>query len=75
MTDVNSVTFISHLSGGGSFFLACEDLGIMFDNSFSACASLSLSLSLSLKVEIRSHTLSPLFRWLSKLRRLWPSVP
>ena len=48
MTDVNSVTFISHLSGGGSFFLACEDLGIMFDNSFSACASLSLSLSLSL---------------------------
>ena len=46
MTDVNSVTFISHLSGGGSFFLACEDLGIMFDNSFSACASLSLSLSL-----------------------------
>ena len=25
-------------SGGGGFFLACEDFGRMFDNSFSACA-------------------------------------
>ena len=24
--------------GGGGFFLACEDLGRMFDNLFSACA-------------------------------------
>ena len=24
--------------GGGGFFLACEDFGRMFDNSFPACA-------------------------------------
>ena len=27
-------------SGGGGFFLACEDFGRMFDNSFPACAFL-----------------------------------
>ena len=31
------VYFIQRLNGGG-FFLACEDFGRMFDNSFAACA-------------------------------------
>ena len=42
-------------SGGGGFFLACEDFGRMFDNSFSACAFF-------FKVKISSRTLIPLFR-------------
>ena len=42
-------------SGGGGFFLACEDFGRMFDNSFPACAFF-------FKVEINSRTLIPLFR-------------
>ena len=42
--------------GGGGFFLACKDLGRMFDNSFPACAFFFF------KVEISSHTLIPLLR-------------
>ena len=40
--------------GGGGFFLACEDLGTMLDNSFPACAFF--------KVEISLRTLILLFR-------------
>ena len=62
--------------GGGGFFLACEDLGRMFDNSFPACAFFFLFP----KVEISSRTLFPLFArisppWLSELRRMWPNAP
>ena len=38
---------------GGGFFLACEDFGRMFDNSFPACALF--------RVHISSRTLIPLF--------------
>ena len=31
--------------GGGGFFLACKDLGRMFDNSFPTCAFFVLFLS------------------------------
>ena len=31
--------------GGGGFFLACEDFGRMFDNSFSACDFLCVFVS------------------------------
>ena len=41
------------------FFLACEDLGRMFDNLFPACA---VFLLFFFKVEISSRTLIPLFR-------------
>ena len=50
--------YISHLyvnnggGGGGGFFLECEDIGRMFDNSFPACAFF--------KVEISSRILIPL---------------
>ena len=50
----------------GAFFLACEDLGRMFDNSFSACAfSFILFYFICLFIllmEISSCTLIPLFR-------------
>ena len=45
--------------GGGGFFLACEDFGRMFDNSFPACA---VFLFFFYEVEISSRTLIPLFR-------------
>ena len=41
---------------GGGFFLACENFGRMFDNSFPACAFFFFFF----KVEIRSHALIPL---------------
>ena len=41
--------------GSGGFFLACEDFGRMFDNSFPACAFF-------FKVEISSRKLMPRFR-------------
>ena len=48
---------------GDGFFLACEDLGRMFDNSFSAFASFFFFFSFFLfEVEINSHTLISLFR-------------
>ena len=43
--------------GGGGFFLACEDFGRMFDNSFPAYAFF-----FPFKVEISSRTLIPLLR-------------
>ena len=39
-----------------AFFLACEELGRMFDHSFPACACFFI-----FKVEINSGTLIPLF--------------
>ena len=42
--------------GGGGFFLACEDFGRMFYNSFPACAFFFFLL------EISSRTLLPHFR-------------
>ena len=55
------------------FFLACEDSGKMFDNSFPGCAFFFCCL-----VEISSCKLIPLFRPGSVhsglLRWLWPSV-
>ena len=50
---------------GGGFLLACEDFGIMFDNSFTVCAyssSSSSSFFFFFKVEISSRTLIPLFK-------------
>ena len=38
-------------------FLACEDFGRLFDNSFPACA-----LFFFFKVKIRAYTLIPFFR-------------
>ena len=43
--------------GGGNFFLACQDLGRMFNNSFPTCTFFFF-----FKVEISSHTLISLFR-------------
>ena len=59
--------------GVGGFFLACEDLGRMFDHSFPACASFFYVYFF--EVEISSRTLIPLFmpgsvQWLTELRRL-----
>ena len=54
-----SVTSSDDAGGGGSgggFFLACEDLGRMFDHSFSACAFFFFL------VEGNSRTLITLFR-------------
>ena len=42
-------------SGGGGFFLTCEDFGRMFNHSFPACAFCLF------EVEISSRTLIPLF--------------
>ena len=42
-------------SGGGGFFLACEDFGKMFDHSFPAYTFFFF------KAEISSRTLIPLF--------------
>ena len=44
--------------GGGDdgLFLVCEDFGRMLDNSYPTCAFFFF------KVEIRLHTLIPLFR-------------
>ena len=46
-------------SGGGGFFLACGNLGRMFDHSFPACAFLFIYLFF--EAEISSRTLIPLF--------------
>ena len=46
-----------NIGDGGSFFLACENFGRMFDNSFADCAFFFFLL----KVEISSRTLIPLF--------------
>ena len=43
-----------------AFFLASEDYGRMFDNSFSACAFFVLFFVF--EVEISTRTLIPLFR-------------
>ena len=43
--------------GGGGFFLECEDVGRLFDNSFPTWACLLLLLG-----GVRSRTLIPLFR-------------
>ena len=32
------VVVVVVVGGGGGFFLACEDLGIIFDHSFPTCA-------------------------------------
>ena len=67
---------VFHQGGGGSFFLACEDFGRMFNHSFPICAFFLFFF----EVEISSHTLIPLLmlrispQWLSKLI-LSPNVP
>ena len=53
---VNSFVRRRQCGGGRGFFLKGEVLGRMFDNSFSASTFCCF-----LKVEIRSHTLVPLF--------------
>ena len=57
------------------FFLMCEDLGRMFDNSFTACTFLNFEV----EIGYTRYTSTPLARispqWLSKLRQLLPSVP
>ena len=49
---------VHNMCGGGVFFLACEDFGRMFDNSFPTCVFFCFVF----KVEISSHILIPLFR-------------
>ena len=51
------ITIESAVHSGGGFFLACENLGRMFNISFPAGAFFSFLP----KVEIISHTLIPLF--------------
>ena len=57
--------------GGGGVFFECEDFG-----RISTIHSPPALFFFFFKVEISSRTLVPIFRWqwLSKLRRLWPSV-
>ena len=54
-TQAVSQSLPTNKRGGGGFFLACEDLGSMFDNSLPACAFF-------FNVEISSRTLISLFR-------------
>ena len=45
----------SKQTGGGGFFLKCEDLGSMFDNSFRACAFF-----FEIKLELSQSRVPPL---------------
>ena len=59
-TVVTGYLELEYRSGGG-FFLACEDFGKMFDESFSDCA-VSFSFYLFNRWEKLAHNKSTLFR-------------
>ena len=58
MQSLSEVRMQVGLGGGGGLFLACEDLGRLFDHSFPVWA---LKKKKEKKKEISSRTLIPLF--------------
>ena len=56
---IYGMVLVRYLEGGGGFFLACKDLGRMFNNSFPTCVFFCLFF---FYVEISSGKLTPFFR-------------